>query len=161
MTLKEKILFHQVHPAKLATDIGAAVISLYFFWQHDLVVGLLIHLIPPPIGSFVVIRFANLEHYKNSQLGAYLVRYMTPTAQTTRLLAISTLSSASASSSQPGPTVLCCHRTAPDRVVSPKAGMCRRSRLHHVAPVADGACLKVLATSLGCPATGISQGSTH
>ena len=86
MTLKEKILFHQVHPAKLATDILAAVISLYFFWQHNLVVGLLIHLIPPPIGSFAVIRFANLEGYKNSQLGAYLLRYMTPTAQAMRLL---------------------------------------------------------------------------
>ena len=86
MTLKEKILFHQVHPVKLAADIGAAVVSLYFFWQHDLVVGLLIHLIPPPIGSFAVIRFANLDGYKNSQLGAYLLRYMTPTAQATRLL---------------------------------------------------------------------------
>src|SRR5262245_20556154 len=31
MTLKEKILFHQVHPAKLATDIIAAIVSLYFF----------------------------------------------------------------------------------------------------------------------------------
>jgi hypothetical protein len=69
-----------------AADIGAALVSLYFFWQHDLVVGLLIHLIPPPIGSFAVVRFANLEGYKNSQLGAYLLRYMTPTAQATRLL---------------------------------------------------------------------------
>jgi hypothetical protein len=86
MTLKEKILYHQVHPVKLAADIGAAVVSLYFFWQHDLIIGLLTHLIPPPIGSFAVIRFANLEGYKNSQLGAYLLRYMTPTAQATRLI---------------------------------------------------------------------------
>jgi hypothetical protein len=71
---RSEILFHKIHPAKLATDIGTAVISVYSFWQHDLVVGLLIHLIPSPIGSFVVIRFANLEHYKNSQLGAYLIR---------------------------------------------------------------------------------------
>jgi hypothetical protein len=39
VTLKEKILFHQVHPAKLATDIAAAVVSLYFLWQHQLVIG--------------------------------------------------------------------------------------------------------------------------
>jgi hypothetical protein len=75
-----------VRPAKLATDIVAAVVSLFFFWQHDLVVGLVTHLIPPPIGSFAVIRFANLESYKNSQLGAYLLRFMTPIAQATRLL---------------------------------------------------------------------------
>jgi hypothetical protein len=86
MTLQEKILFHQVHPAKLTTDIAATVISLYFFWQHTIIVGLLTHLVPPPIGSFAVIRFANLDRYKESPLGSYLRRYMTPTAQFTRLL---------------------------------------------------------------------------
>jgi len=85
MTLKEKILIHQVHPAKLATDIIAAIVSLYFFWQHDLIVGLVTHFIPPPIGSAAVMHFANLEPYKNSRLGSYLARYMTPTAQATRL----------------------------------------------------------------------------
>ena len=85
MTLKEKFLFHQVHPAKLATDIGAAIVSLYLLWQHQLVIGLLTHFIPPPIGSAAVIRFADLETYKNSRLGAYLVRYMTPIAQAARL----------------------------------------------------------------------------
>ena len=85
MTLKEKFLFHQVHPAKLATDIGAAIVSLYLLWQHQLVIGLLTHFIPPPIGSAAIIRFADLETYKNSRLGAYLVRYMTPIAQAARL----------------------------------------------------------------------------
>ena len=61
MTLKEKILFHQVHPTKLATDIIAAIVSLCFFWQHDLLVGLVTHFIPPPIASAAVIHFANLE----------------------------------------------------------------------------------------------------
>ena len=85
MTLKEKLLFHQVHPAKLATDIGAAIVSLYLLWQHQLVLGLLTHFIPPPIGSAAVIRFAHLDTHKNSRLGAYLVRYMTPIAQAARL----------------------------------------------------------------------------
>ena len=80
MTLKEKVLFHQIHPAKLATDIAAAVISLYFLWQHDLVIGLLTHFTPPPIASAAVIRFADLDSYKTSRLSAYLARYMTPTA---------------------------------------------------------------------------------
>ena len=85
MTLSEKILFHQVHPAKLATDVAAAVISFYFLWRHQLVIGLLTHFIPPPTGSAVVICAANLDHYKNSNLGGYLARYMTPMAQATRL----------------------------------------------------------------------------
>jgi hypothetical protein len=85
MTLSEKILFHQVHPLKLATDIGAAIASFYFLWQHQLAIGLLTHFIPPPIGSAAVIGFAELESYKHSSLGAYLVRYMTPAAQAARL----------------------------------------------------------------------------
>jgi len=85
VTLKEKFLFHQVHPAKLATDIGAAIVSLYLLWQHQLVIGLLTHFIPPPIGSAAVIRFADLDSYKNTRLGAYLLRYMTPLAQAARL----------------------------------------------------------------------------
>jgi hypothetical protein len=85
MTLKEKILFHQIHPAKLATDIAAAVVSVIFLWQHSLTLGLLTHFIPPPIGSALVIRFGELESYKTSSFGAYLVRYMTPTVQMTRL----------------------------------------------------------------------------
>ena len=85
MTLKEKLLFHQVHPAKLATDIGAAIVSLYLLWQQQLVLGLLTHFIPPPIGSAAVIRFADLDSYKNTRLGAYLLRYMTPIAQAARL----------------------------------------------------------------------------
>ena len=85
MTPKEKILFHQVHPGKLATDILAAIVSLYFFWQHELIIGLLTHFIPPPVASFLAIRFAALEPYKNSRLGAYLSRYMTRTAEGVRL----------------------------------------------------------------------------
>jgi hypothetical protein len=87
MTLSEKILFHQVHPAKLATDIVAALVSLHFLWQHELAIGLVTHFIPPPIGSAAVIRFANLEPYKTSHIDAYLARYMTPTAQAIRLAA--------------------------------------------------------------------------
>jgi hypothetical protein len=86
MTLREKILFHQVHPAKLATDVLSAVISLYFFWQHQLVIALLAHFVPPPVASAMVTRFADLKPYKSSRLGAYLIRYMTPVAQATRLI---------------------------------------------------------------------------
>ena len=86
MTLREKILFHQVHPVKLATDVASACVSLYFLWQHALIVGLLAHFVPPPIGSAIVMACADLEPYKNSRLGAYLVRYMRPGAQAARLV---------------------------------------------------------------------------
>jgi hypothetical protein len=66
------MLFHQVHPAKLGTDVAAAIVSLYFLWQHELILGLLLHFIPPPIASLIVMWYANLDSCKNSLLGAYL-----------------------------------------------------------------------------------------
>ena len=81
----EKILLHQVHPLKLAADVIAAVVSLYFFWQHQLVAGLVTHLVPPVVASAAVLHFADLSPYKNSRLGAYLERYMTLTVQAIRL----------------------------------------------------------------------------
>jgi hypothetical protein len=86
MTLREKILFHQVHPAKLATDVASAFVSLYFLWQHALLIGLIAHVVPPPVGSAIVMACADLEPYKNSRLGTYLVRYMRPGAQAARLV---------------------------------------------------------------------------
>ena len=56
MTLSERMLFHQVHPAKRGTDVAAAIVSLYFLWQHELILGLLLHFIPPPIASLIVMR---------------------------------------------------------------------------------------------------------
>jgi hypothetical protein len=56
-----------VHPAKLATDVGFA----------QLIIVLLTHFVPPLVASALVIRFANFELYRNSRIGAYLIRYMT------------------------------------------------------------------------------------
>ncbi len=86
MTLKERMLYHQVHPAKLATDIAAEVTSLYLFWQHELASALLIHIIPPVVASAALIGSGkNFASIQRSRLGRYLERYMTPAAQLTRL----------------------------------------------------------------------------
>ena len=85
MTLREKALYHQIHPAKLATDILAEPISLYFFWRHDLALGLATHFLPPIIASALVMRFADLEPLKASPLGRYIGRHMTRTVEAARL----------------------------------------------------------------------------
>jgi hypothetical protein len=84
MTLQEKILYHQIHPLKLAADIGCEPISLYFFWQHNLLLGLLTHLAPPIAASIWLIRCGNLEAYKNSAGGAFLRLHMTRTIEAIR-----------------------------------------------------------------------------
>ena len=84
MNLEEKILYHQIHPLKLFTDWSSGIIALYPFWQHYLVLGLIIALVPAPIVSFLLVRFANLEKYKESSVGKYIRKYMTRLAEAIR-----------------------------------------------------------------------------
>lgn len=85
MTLKEKILYHQIHPLKLAADIGSEPVSLYFFWHHDLVLGLATHFVPPIATSLILVGCADLETMKSSSSGRYLQRHMTRTVEGIRL----------------------------------------------------------------------------
>ena len=84
MTLKEKTLYHQIHPVKLLTDWVAGIAALYPLWQHQLLAALLIALVPPLIASFLLIRFANLEKCKRSPFENYVRRYMTHTVEAIR-----------------------------------------------------------------------------
>jgi hypothetical protein len=85
MTLQEKILYHQIHPLKLAADIGCEPVSLYFFWRHNLLLGLITHFAPPIVASLWLILRANLEAYKSSPAGAFLRRHMTRMVEAIRL----------------------------------------------------------------------------
>ncbi len=84
MKLKEKILYHQIHPLKLAADIGCEPVSLYFLWHHNFLLGLTTHFIPPIVASLLLVRYGDLEAYKSSRAGAYLRRHMTRTVEGVR-----------------------------------------------------------------------------
>jgi hypothetical protein len=85
LTSREKVLYHQIHPAKLCADIAASLISLYLFWIHELVLGLLGGFVPSLVASAIIIRYANIEKYAVSPLGRYLAKYMSGTMQAVRL----------------------------------------------------------------------------
>src|SRR5260370_11958752 len=81
------MLYHQIHPAKLATDIGVTFPACYLFWRHQMVAALGISLLPPIIASAVIlVADVNLELYKHSSFGRYLHTYMTRTVEAIRLL---------------------------------------------------------------------------
>ena len=86
MTPQEKALYHQIHPLKLATDISAEIISLYLFWKRKLIAGLVVLLVPPIIASTLIIKWVDLEAYKQSAFGRYLRAYMTSFVVMVRLL---------------------------------------------------------------------------
>jgi hypothetical protein len=85
MTLQEKILYHQIHPLKLIADIGCEPVSLYFFWQRNLLLGFATHFVPPVAASLWLIRYADLEAYKTSSGGEFLRRHMTRAVEGIRL----------------------------------------------------------------------------
>jgi len=78
MSLQEKTLYHQIHPLKLLADWLPGLGSIYFMWQHRLVVTLLFTFIPAILASLVVMNTANLEPYRESKFGRYIKQYMTP-----------------------------------------------------------------------------------
>jgi hypothetical protein len=49
MTLSDRILFHQIHAAKLVTDAIAAVLSLYYLWRRDLSLAIVAATVPPQL----------------------------------------------------------------------------------------------------------------
>ena len=89
MDFREKKLYHQIHPLKLATDIGVTPISLYFVWMHRVLPAVLVGFVPPLAVSLIMLRWTpDLEKLKRSALGHYIENYMTPFVELTRLLTL-------------------------------------------------------------------------
>ena len=85
MTSADKTLYHQIHPAKLATDILSSAVSCWLFWHHLFAAGLAAALVPPVIATFIVMRWASLDRYARTPFGRYLRRNMTVSRQVQRL----------------------------------------------------------------------------
>jgi hypothetical protein len=82
---EERKLYHQIHRIKLATDIGSALPFLLFLWHHGVAPALVAGFAPPIIVSGVMMIWPpNLQKLKNSRLGNYVSKYMTPTIEVIR-----------------------------------------------------------------------------
>ena len=77
MDLSEKVLYHQIHPAKLAADITGSIISTYLMWHRRFGAAMLSAWLPAILGSAAVLRFADLERLKQSRFGHYIRQFMT------------------------------------------------------------------------------------
>jgi hypothetical protein len=76
MDFGEKVLYHQIHPAKLAADIGASYVSTYLMWRRRFAWAMLGAFVPAVLASILVIQYADLERRKHSRFGRYVHRYM-------------------------------------------------------------------------------------
>lgn len=74
MTLQEKNLYQQIHPARLIADWASGIAACYLFWQNDIWFGVALSFVPSLIVSLLVIRFADLEKIQQSKFGDYFKR---------------------------------------------------------------------------------------
>jgi hypothetical protein len=76
MDFNEKVLYHQIHPAKLAADVSGSIVSTYLMWRRRFAWAMLAAFAPAVLASVLVIRYADLERRKHSRFGRYMGRYM-------------------------------------------------------------------------------------
>jgi hypothetical protein len=81
----DRQLLHQIHPAKLATDLVSGLAGVMAVWDRQLIPGLLIAFVPPAVVSAIVMRYADLDRLADTALGRYVKRSMTRTMELLRL----------------------------------------------------------------------------
>ena len=81
---RQAYLLHQVHAAKLATDISAGIVSGWLMWQRRVAAALLAGFVPAVIASALVTR-RDLSALADSRRGRYVLAHMPPAAQALRL----------------------------------------------------------------------------
>jgi hypothetical protein len=82
----ERVLYHQILPLKLASDVGAEVVSIILIWRGRRRLGLALHFLPPVVASALLTRrTADLERLRDSPAGQYIAREMTPARVLVRL----------------------------------------------------------------------------
>jgi len=85
MTRTEKLLYHQIHPLKLLTDISSCLGSCVLVWQHQLVAAMLLAFLPAIVASVLIVALVDLEAYKASGYGNYVRLYMTRAVEAQRM----------------------------------------------------------------------------
>jgi hypothetical protein len=85
MTRGERLLYHQIHPLKLATDWGTGLIAAWLFWQHRPWWALALGFIPPVLVTVVLVRRGELEWLRQLEIGRRLARSMTRRVEAARL----------------------------------------------------------------------------
>ena len=76
MDFNEKVLYHQIHPAKLAADVSGSIVSTYLMWRRRFAWAMLAAFLPAVVASVLVARYADLERRKHSRFGRYMRIYV-------------------------------------------------------------------------------------
>lgn len=80
---QQRYLVHQIHPAKLATDVAASIVSTALLWHRRHAAGLLAAIGPPGLVSALLLR-RNLDRWARTAAGRYALEHMPPSMQAVR-----------------------------------------------------------------------------
>ena len=86
MTRQEKLLYQQIHPWKLWTDFGTSFASAWLLWEARWGLALIVGLFPSIAITLWITRYVDLEPYRQSRFGAYLVGHMPAKIVTQRIV---------------------------------------------------------------------------
>ena len=81
----DKLLVHQVHPAKIGADVTASVVSNALLWRGRPKAALAVRVALPAAGSLAVLTLADLDALARTAPGRYMLVHMPPSAQAVRL----------------------------------------------------------------------------
>jgi hypothetical protein len=81
---REKLLYHQVHPLKLAVDIGTSLTSTWLLWRHELLLGMLVAWVPSVAVTLAMVRWMDFTRERDSTFGRYVAHHMTRVAEAVR-----------------------------------------------------------------------------
>jgi hypothetical protein len=76
VTKNDKLLYQQIHPAKLLTDFGTSFASTYLLWEHQWWYAALVAFAPSIVVTVMLMQFADLERLRRTWFGAYVSKYM-------------------------------------------------------------------------------------
>src|SRR5262245_64695465 len=85
MRLADGAAIHQVHAAKIGTDVAAAVVSNLLLWRDRPTAAMAVRVILPVAGSAAVLGLADLDGLSRTRRGRYVMAHMPPSAQAVRL----------------------------------------------------------------------------
>ena len=85
MTWTEKLLYHQIHPAKLLTDVATSFASSWLLWTAHWVTAAVVAFVPSIVVSALLLWRVDLEPLRRTPFGRYVATFMTRKVEAIRL----------------------------------------------------------------------------
>jgi hypothetical protein len=85
LSFRERVLYHQIHPLKLAADVSGTVVSAWLLWEHRLIASMLAAFVPALVASAFMLKTMRFERQRDSAFGRYVAFHMTRAAEAVRL----------------------------------------------------------------------------